>query len=573
MKSLRVLCVLFGLIPSGLALNREAFTISKYDLNLQLEPAQHRLGARGRITLRNDSSQPQKIAVLQISSSLAWRSIKIAGKPVQFVSQPYVSDIDHTAALAEAIVTLPAEIKPKEAVEIEIGYEGTVGVDATRLTQIGVPDDIARHTSWDQISPAFTAVRGAGYVAWYPIATEAADFSEGNSMFQVADRWRAREAEAEMALHFCAAGSTSPPVLMGDKAPSVRRQSRAATDHPASSQSCSEYRFEPLGSVTPLFVMADYRHDTADNSPNSGIYFLADHAAGARIFSQSIKDAIPFVTAWFGAPAGATIVADLRDARGAPFESGVLLLVPLAAPDESLTALNAVHQQVHAAFSSPRPWIQEGLAHFAEALYREQVQDGRSSAIDFLHVHRTAFVDAEQDVAAGKSPGQPLATTYDESYYRSKAACVWWMLRDMIGDEALKGVIHAYRAAEDKDSRYVEQLVSAAAQRDLGWFFDDWVYHDRGLPDLRVAAAHSQKTGRDTEIVAVTIANQGNTGAEVPFTVRFATGEVTRRIEVRAQSTATTRVEVPGTPTEVVVNDGSVPESDLTNNVLKVSEP
>src|SRR2546423_15134519 len=109
MKFFRVLCILCGLSFSAAALDREAFTITKYDLEVHLEPEQQRLGARGKITLRNDSAQPQKIAVLQISSSLSWRSIKVNGKAVQFVSQPYASDIDHTAALSEAIVTLPAK--------------------------------------------------------------------------------------------------------------------------------------------------------------------------------------------------------------------------------------------------------------------------------------------------------------------------------------------------------------------------------------------------------------------------------------------------------------------------------
>ncbi len=160
MKSLCVLGVLCGLSLSAFALDREAFTFTRYDLEIRLEPEQSRLGARGKITLRNDSAQPQKIAVLQISSSLDWRSIKVGGKAVQYVSQPYATDIDHTAALSEAIVTLPAEVKPKESVELEIAYEGTIPLDATRLTQIGVPEEIAKHTSWDQISPSFTAVRG-----------------------------------------------------------------------------------------------------------------------------------------------------------------------------------------------------------------------------------------------------------------------------------------------------------------------------------------------------------------------------------------------------------------------------
>ena len=112
---------------------------------------------------------------------------------MQFVTQPYTSDIDHTGGLSEAIVTLPQAVAPKGTIELDIAYEGVILLDATRLTRIGTPEDAANSTDWDQIGPAFTAVRGAGYVAWYPIATEVANLSEGNSLFEVLDRWKNRE--------------------------------------------------------------------------------------------------------------------------------------------------------------------------------------------------------------------------------------------------------------------------------------------------------------------------------------------------------------------------------------------
>jgi hypothetical protein len=39
---------------------------------------------------------------------------------------------------------------------------------------------------------------------------------------------------------------------------------------------------------------------------------------------------------------------------------------------------------------------------------------------------------------------------------------------------------------------------------------------------------------------------------------------------VRGKSNGVIRVEVPKPPEEIVVNDGSVPESDTTNNVFKI---
>jgi hypothetical protein len=54
-------------------------------------------------------------------------------------------------------------------------------------------------------------------------------------------------------------------------------------------------------------------------------------------------------------------------------------------------------------------------------------------------------------------------------------------------------------------------------------------------------------------------------------TLKVEGGEITKRLEVRAKSKAVVRIEAPTTPLEVVVNDGSVPERDMTNNVLKIA--
>jgi hypothetical protein len=551
------------------ALDREAFTITKYDLAIRLEPEQQRLGARGKITLRNDSAKPQKVVALQISSSLHWRAIRVGGKAVQFVSQPYESDIDHTGALSEAVVTLPAEIKPKDSVDVEIGYEGVIRLDATRLTRVGVPEELAKHTSWDQISRSFTAVRGAGYVAWYPITTESADFSEGNSLFEVVDRWKAREAESEFRakVTMSRVSNDRAPLMIcspgGDAM--IEEISRAQLV----SAECSWTR---LGIVTPTFVMANYVDQS--KPPLYLLFGLSGHEAGVAKYAAAFEPASKFVTGWFGKPSAPVAIADFADPHSAPFESGTLLLASMAAEDTKLAGINLVHELVHSAVWSPRPWVYEGLAHFAEAMYREE-QGGREAALDLLGIHRATFLEAEKDVTAGpeKNVGQPLATTFDEVYFRSKAAYVWWMLRDMVGDEALKSAIGKYRPADDKDPKYVEQIVGSSGKRDLGWFFDDWVYHDRGLPDFRVQSVHPWKTEKAVQMITVTLENLGTAGAEVPFTIRCEGGDVTQRLEVRAKSTATTRVELPGTPIEIVVNDGSVPESDVTNNTFKVPAP
>jgi hypothetical protein len=573
MKLLRALCVLCGLVIHAYAIDREAFSFTDYTLDVRVETEQQRLAARGKITLRNDSASPQKNLSLQISSSLDWRSIQLAGKPAQFVSQPYTSDIDHTGALSEAIVTLPEAIPPKASVELEIGYEGIIPLDSTRLTRIGVPAQVARHSDWDNIDKSFTAVRGIGYVAWYPVATESANLSEGNSVSETVARWKARELQAQMKIKLNVSGEGTPAtVLCNGEAGGFRSTEQKGEAY----ENVNDCTFQPLGETVPLFAIGQY---AGMNEPSVNISYLPEHKAAAETYALAVRLAVPFVTEWFGSLKGKTEVkaevVELGDPEAAPYESGSMLLTPLNS-DSKMARLNAVHQLTHAAFFSPRPWIYEGLAHFAQAAYREQ-EDGRESALDFMGLHRTALAEAEKALAGERKQSaetdESLIKTNIEDLYRSKALYVWWMLREMIGDDALKKALASYRSDADTSPSYVQHLIELQTKTDLEWFFDDWVYHDRGLPDFKVAAVYPWEGSGDAHVVTITIENAGNAAAEVPLLLKMEDGQVTKRLAVCGKSKSIIRIEALSPPREVVVNDGSVPESDMTNNVYKIEAP
>jgi hypothetical protein len=565
-RSLCFLGVLCISVVNAFSLDREAFTFTNYDLDVRIEPEQQRLGVRGKITLRNDSATPQKIAVLQISSSLDWRSIRAGDQAVQFVTQTYTSDIDHTGALSEAIVTLPQAVAPKGTIELEIAYEGVILLDATRLTRIGTPEAAAKSSDWDQITAKFTAVRGAGYVAWYPMATEMADLSEGQGLSEVLGRWKAREADSKMEVRFdspIVAEEVTPPVTLCGGT-----ELHAVTRGGSPKFPWSQCSYQPLGLSVPAFVVANYG---VVDRPAITVYNLPEHAVAAEAYAEAAEKTTALITEWFGASRRKAETADLADSNAAPFESGSLLLTPLTVADAKLAGLVAAHQLAHASFYSSRPWIDEGLAHFAQALYLEQ-QRGRQTALDYMGLHRTAFSEAEKQTAAPKSDDEgtrSLVSTTNEELYRSKAMYVWWMLRDMVGEQALKKAFGLYHPEQDKEPSYMPHLIQSQTQRDLEWFFDDWVYRDRGLPDLKVESAFSRKTASGY-LLTITVANLGGAGAEVPLTVEFAGGEIGRRLEVRAKSKAVIRVETSAAPFEIVVNDGSVPESDISNNRFKI---
>ncbi len=128
-----------------------------------------------------------------------------------------------------------------------------------------------------------------------------------------------------------------------------------------------------------------------------------------------------------------------------------------------------------------------------------------------------------------------------------------------------------YKSVEDTDPKYLQRTIEKTTKRDLGWFFDDWVYRDRSLPDFRVSYVNTSAITNGGYLVTVSVENRGDAGAEVPLTLKIEGGEIDKRIEVRGKAKATIRIQSAAKPIEVVLNDGSVPESDTTNNRYPVA--
>ncbi|MFI5089147.1 MAG: hypothetical protein ACHP7P_03705 [Terriglobales bacterium] len=560
-RLLCALCVLCG-FQSARALDRQAFTFTDYDLQIKVTPESQSLEASGRITLRNDTAQPQRNPVLQISSTLQWSTITAAGKTVQYLAQTYTSDIDHSGGLSEAIVTLPQPVPPQGTVEIEIAYSGKIPQDSARLTRIGVPAERAVHSEWDQISESFTGVRGIGFVAWYPIATEAASLSEGNQVFDSVRTWQERQSRSRMRLSMC---------WPGESQLAANGQSTAPAMQPAG-LNCRTLQYEPTGMAVPTFVIGPYR---ALNQPPTSIQYIAGHESYARNWVAAGEKVAPFITQWFGQRQRPVQLVELPDKDMYPFEGGSVLFTPLVGGEEKDIQVVLAHQLAHASFQSPRLWMDEGLAHFAQALERAE-QDGRKAALAYMDERLPPLQEAEKEfLPSGKnsSPpakGQPLAGATDEVFFRTKAMFVWWMLRDMVGDDALARALRAYRSDQDKEPSYFQRLLAEQFHRDLEWFFDDWVYRDRGLPEFHITAVYPRKLIPEDWSVTVTVENSGSAGAEVPIAVRAAQGEEHKRLEVRAHEKTAVRIPIPVVPRQAVVNDGSVPEYDMNNNSAEI---
>jgi hypothetical protein len=268
-----------------------------------------------------------------------------------------------------------------------------------------------------------------------------------------------------------------------------------------------------------------------------------------------------FLQPWLGkTPRSQLTILDLPDPQDAPFESGTLLATGIhPAADDVLQGILA-HALTHAWIQSPRVWINEGVAHFMATLWLEKT-DGRAKALESLEAQRTALALAEP-ASPGTSPGQPLAKASSPIYYRTKAAYVFWMLRDLAGDAALSAAFSAYDPVSDAAvPGMLEKLIQQSTpNRDLSWFFSDWVDADKGLPDITIANVAAQGAQAGNTLVGITISNSGYAAAEVPVTVSTRDTSVSQRVMIPARGSVTPRILIFGTPTRVQVNDGTVPE-------------
>jgi hypothetical protein len=569
--------LLFALAgPAAMALDRSAFTFTNYDLRVTLDPHQHGLAAEGTVELRNTSPQPQREVVLQISSSLRWLSVLSDGAEVEWLEQSYTSDIDHTGLLNEVIVKLPKPLAPGENLRLSVRYSGVVEKNTTRLERIGTPADIARRSDWDEISDSFTALRGAGFVVWYPVSMNAANLDQGNELFEVLRGWREREASAVLRVHV-----STGPLAEGDEA----KLSFVSNGSGGKTGAAIDEEFR---GVEPVLVLLVDPAETTDR-PRLAAYYTAAHTNYARDYMAAAESVIPALELWFGTPRRKVILVELTDSNALPYDAGAYYFVPMRSVPHAAAEVALARPVVHAMLDSPRPWVREGLANFAQALMRER-QAGRRAALAYLGQFGSALAVAEAQssntvapntVAPGEAKSaelpsigpQPLVTTADEVFFRTKSAYVWWMLRDMVGDRVLQSALANYRGVEDRDPAYMQRLIEKQLppKYDLETFFDDWVYRDRGLPQLRVDSAYVRKTLGEQTMTAVTIENLGEAGCEVPVAVRSASGENLVRVAVPAKSKATVRVPLESAPSEAEVNDGSVPEAEHRDNVIPVT--
>jgi len=561
---------------------RSSLIFTAYDLDVHLAPAKSQIAVHSRFTVRNSGTVPLARLALQISSSLKWETFAMRSAerivPLSFAQETIDTDADHTGKAQEAVVTLPQPLAAGASIELTAFYSGTMEQSGERLERIGAPADQAAHADWDAITAERIALRGFGNVLWYPTAAAPAFLGDGAKLFQSVGQTKLLQAPAIVHLRLAVEYVGDPPdtaFFCGRREKLIAVSENAnvvVADSPG--VATAEFSERPLGFRGMSLFVTDRAATMTDGDLISAVTdhydALPSYAAAASKVQSLLKD-------WLGADPRAPL--DIIDLDGQPFEDDALLVTRVRANEADVLAPSLAHSLTHAWFRSSHVWLDEGVPQFMSLLWIEQSQ-GREAALQQLQQQVNTLSLAEPGIlqsADSAQVGQSLIQAHDDVYYRTKAAAVLWMLRSVVGDDALKHALQLYRRDEkgDVDPKHFQQVLEHASKKNLAWFFDDWVYRDRGLADLSIVSVTPRALPAKVDkgaswLIAVEVRNDGDAAVEVPVTVRSGTLTQTENLRILGRSSASTRIVFEGEPDEVMVNDGSAPEMTTSRHTKAV---
>ncbi len=141
-------------------------------------------------------------------------------------------------------------------------------------------------------------------------------------------------------------------------------------------------------------------------------------------------------------------------------------------------------------------WLNEGFATYCEALWFEHKPGSPGAAALHAHMATRRPGNVNDSVYCYEISDPNRIFNYDYSYL--KAAWVLHMLRHVLGDDTFFACLQEYRSAFAGGTVTTEQfreLLEDCAGRDLGWFFNQWVYRP-GAPRYRMGWREHAVDGR-----------------------------------------------------------------------------
>ncbi|HEY0004420.1 MAG TPA: DUF3458 domain-containing protein [Pyrinomonadaceae bacterium] len=185
-------------------------------------------------------------------------------------------------------------------------------------------------------------------------------------------------------------------------------------------------------------------------------------------------------------------------------------------------------------------WLNEGLATFMEASFREHAQ-GRAGYLEAMRENASLYY-AEDKLRYRRPLVYERYRTpidlFDATLYK-KGALVMHMLREVVGDQMFWKALNRYlneNRFETVETADLERAFEETTGKKLDWFFEQWVYK-AGYPEVRVRYVYNAATRQLTLYVAQTQTPDTTTPAvfRLPVDVELTTaaGTRTEHLEIR----------------------------------------
>ena len=168
-------------------------------------------------------------------------------------------------------------------------------------------------------------------------------------------------------------------------------------------------------------------------------------------------------------------------------------------------------------------WLNEGFATFMEAAFREKMYGRRNYLIKIMRDAQTFIIDdsinRKRNALFNQNAGDVASLFERPATIYNKGGAVLHTLREEVGNEAFwKGVNgylnkHKFGSVESTD---LKDAMEEASGRDLGWFFDQWVYKG-GYPKLDIRHVWNPST----KVLRLTVRQTQKSDAITPAAFRL----------------------------------------------------
>ncbi len=530
--------------PASLA-GSGTVSVLSHDLAAELSPSTHGLLARDRITVRNDGGDANQLT-FTLSPKLTVSRVGVSdGKGIKALSykvKPADSGEDPSVSI---VIDLPLPLQSGRTMNVSLEYEGIIDdpPQGARHLRFTTPSETSGHigeqgvylsaeTRWYPDIPGSLAtyrVRATVPAGW-EVVTQGREVSRGSTSGNLTTTWEVStrtEALTLVANRFVKRQRLWQGIEVATYL--FPEDDELAEEYLAATERYLDTYTRLLGPYPfPKFAVVENFFPSGLGLPS---FTLLGNRVIRRHYTQPYALGHEIVHSWLG---------------------------------------NAVFNDL-----TQGNWV-EGLTTYLANYYYEELHGVPEKSPEErrrMLVGYAVYVWPDQDypvVAFHRKTDQR-----DNAIGYQKAAMVFHMLRREIGDLAFWAALRTF--AERYLGRYaawpdLERAFSAAAGRDLRWFFSQWVERP-GAPELILRHVESEPDRTTPQRYTLTMQlEQSQARAyrlRIPVVMRLAGGEAHVQEVVMEQRTQVVRLTVPGRPTLMQID----PEYHLFRRVPRNQLP